>query len=189
MVLVDIQVSSLPKIVNMKENFNHAVFVYAISFPVALLMIALGTLFFFLIPMNASYNVHNQMVSSLLAAPISFFAINPRGCIINRFSQDIGNLDELLPYNLVFLINSLTPMIAALVLCSTTKLVLIPVAFVGIVATYFISKFFFHAATDIKRLMSSAGSPLYSHVSNTLEGIRTIRVFQQQKWFKEKLFR
>jgi hypothetical protein len=42
---------------------------------------------------------------------------------------------------------------------------------------------------DIKRLMSLAGGPLYSHFSNTMEGLRIIRVHNRQKEFTKVLLR
>ncbi|CAB3999468.1 multidrug resistance-associated 4-like, partial [Paramuricea clavata] len=47
----------------------------------------------------------------------------------------------------------------------------------------------FNSAMDIKRLMSQAGSPLYSHFSNTMEGLRIIRVHNRQKEFTKVLLR
>ncbi|XP_028403057.1 multidrug resistance-associated protein 4-like isoform X3 [Dendronephthya gigantea] len=49
------------------------------------------------------------------------------------------------------------------------------------------SRFFFKPAMDIKRLMSEAGGPLYSHFSNTLEGLRIIRVHKRQQEFTKVL--
>jgi hypothetical protein len=42
---------------------------------------------------------------------------------------------------------------------------------------------------DIKRLMSLAGGPLYSHFSNTMEGLRIIRVHNRQREFTKVLLR
>ena len=73
---------------------------------------------FFVLLVNASRNVHNQMFSSVIKTPILFFDTNPIGTILNifinnfiscsyfllsgrilnRFSKDIGYLDDLLPY-------------------------------------------------------------------------------------------
>lgn len=47
--------------------------------------------------LNASKHLHNSMMSAVLKAPVLFFDTNPVGRIINRFSRDIGIMDELLP--------------------------------------------------------------------------------------------
>ncbi|KAJ7371719.1 hypothetical protein OS493_023054 [Desmophyllum pertusum] len=46
---------------------------------------------------NSSNRLHNSMLSSILKAPVLFFDTNPVGRILNRFSRDIGIVDELLP--------------------------------------------------------------------------------------------
>ena len=37
------------------------------------------------------------MLQAVLKAPVFFFDTNPSGRILNRFSRDIGLMDELLP--------------------------------------------------------------------------------------------
>ena len=46
---------------------------------------------------NSSKNLHNSMLSEILKATVLFFDTNPIGRILNRFSRDIGIVDELLP--------------------------------------------------------------------------------------------
>jgi len=43
---------------------------------------------------NASRNIHNNMIKTIFKAPINlFFEMNPTGAIMNRFSKDLGVLD------------------------------------------------------------------------------------------------
>lgn len=50
---------------------------------------------------NASTTLHNLMFGKIVYAPIRFFNLNPPGRILNRFSKDIGAVDELLPLSLL----------------------------------------------------------------------------------------
>ena len=52
---------------------------------------------FFLICLRCSERLHDKMVVALLKAPVFFFDSNPVGRILNRFSKDVGCMDELLP--------------------------------------------------------------------------------------------
>ena len=129
------------------------------------------------------------MITCLLKAPLSFHAVNPVGQVINRFSQDMNNLDELLPFYFFIVCLYAAPAIATVILAAlTTPFLIIPVL-VTLPVFYFLSKVFFTSSTDIKRLMSIAGSPIYSHFSNTIEGLRIIRVYGRQSEFTDQVFR
>ncbi|XP_028391901.1 multidrug resistance-associated protein 4-like [Dendronephthya gigantea] len=189
-VLVDFNASRLPKLAeNGEKSFNYALMLYTLYLVAGVMLVVLGTLFIFLVLMNASYKVHNKMVKCLLSAPLSFHAVNPVGRILNRFSQDINNLDDLLPFYIFMVCTYAGPTIATLLLAIiTTPLLIIPVL-IAMPLFYFFSKVYFTSGTDIKRLMSIAGSPIYSHFSNTMEGLRTIRVYGRQKEFTDEAFR
>uniref|UniRef100_A0A2K5Q441 ATP binding cassette subfamily C member 4 (PEL blood group) n=1 Tax=Cebus imitator TaxID=2715852 RepID=A0A2K5Q441_CEBIM len=55
------------------------------------------SLLVFYVLVNSSQTLHNKMFESILKAPVLFFDRNPIGRILNRFSKDIGHLDDLLP--------------------------------------------------------------------------------------------
>lgn len=47
--------------------------------------------------MHASKVLHDKMFANILRAPMRFFDTNASGRILNRFSKDMGAIDELLP--------------------------------------------------------------------------------------------
>lgn len=53
--------------------------------------------FFFAVCMRSSKKLHDKSFLSLLHSPMRFFDLNPAGRILNRFSKDMGAVDELLP--------------------------------------------------------------------------------------------
>lgn len=56
---------------------------------------------FFIACMRASINLHDAMFASITRATMRFFNTNTSGRILNRFSKDMGAVDELLPNALV----------------------------------------------------------------------------------------
>ncbi|KAG1714742.1 putative multidrug resistance-associated protein lethal(2)03659 [Nymphon striatum] len=46
---------------------------------------------------RAARHLHDRMFDKLLHAPIKFFNTNPIGEILNRFTKDIGHIDDLIP--------------------------------------------------------------------------------------------
>ena len=68
------------------------------GFSVATVLVTLLRSFlFFQICLIASKNLHNKMFSNIVCAPMRFFHTNHSGRILNRFSEDMGTIDELVP--------------------------------------------------------------------------------------------
>ena len=45
----------------------------------------------------AAVNLHNKMFSIVMRAPLVFFEKNPVGQVLNRFTRDLGFVDDALP--------------------------------------------------------------------------------------------
>lgn len=79
----------------LKENICFIVYTVLI---VATVTVTIGrSMYFFKLAMNASKNLHNAMFHCILQAPMRFFDRNQNGKILNRFSKDMGDTDDLLP--------------------------------------------------------------------------------------------
>ncbi|KXJ70781.1 hypothetical protein RP20_CCG022510 [Aedes albopictus] len=65
---------------------------------VATVVITLSrSMFFFQAAMRASRKLHDAMFNGVTRASMYFFNTNPSGRILNRFSKDMGQIDEYLP--------------------------------------------------------------------------------------------
>ncbi|XP_014219727.1 multidrug resistance-associated protein 4-like [Copidosoma floridanum] len=135
---------------------------------------------FFKICMNASKSLHNGMFASILRAPMRFFDINPSGRILNRFSKDIGAVDERLP---MAMIDSLQ--IYSVLLGILLQVLLInwwsifPMLIMGVLIAR-IKDIYLSTAQAIKRLEGNAKSPVFSHTASSLAGLTTIRACRAQ---------
>jgi ATP-binding cassette subfamily C (CFTR/MRP) protein 4 len=67
----------------------------------ATLLTILRSVAFGLFRFLAAQKMHNQMIESVLATDIRFFDLNPIGRIMNRFTKDVGNIDDALPLALL----------------------------------------------------------------------------------------
>ncbi|RWR99485.1 hypothetical protein B4U80_14827, partial [Leptotrombidium deliense] len=64
----------------------------------------------------STINLHNTIFRKLLCAPISFFEINPKGRILNRFTGDVGQLDQRIPGSIVDLNGTLGIVIGTVII-------------------------------------------------------------------------
>lgn len=77
------------------EYFDIIVFGVLVLFTI---VVSLSRSFvFFNACMKASRRLHNSMFHGISRATMYFFNVNPSGRILNRFSKDMGQIDEHLP--------------------------------------------------------------------------------------------
>lgn len=57
----------------------------------------LRSMLFYKLAMISSQKLHDSIFFSVINASMRFFDTNPGGRILNRFSKDIGSVDEMLP--------------------------------------------------------------------------------------------
>ncbi|XP_071557592.1 ATP-binding cassette subfamily C member 4-like isoform X2 [Temnothorax nylanderi] len=152
-----------------------AIYVYTFCIIACIVTILLRSFLFMKICMKSSCNLHNSMFSNLLQARMSFFHTNPSGRILNRFSKDLGTVDEYLPkimletFQVVCIVCGVLTMEAII-----NQWMLIPIA-VLVILFYFATIFYLKTAQNVKRLEGVTKSPLFSHVNATLNGLPTIR--------------
>lgn len=82
-----------------KDFFTREIclYTYAAFITATVVWAQLRSYLFFKFCMRASTNLHNQMFSKIVHGTMRFFNVNPSGRILNRFSKDIGAVDETLP--------------------------------------------------------------------------------------------
>uniref|UniRef100_A0A087XBS8 Multidrug resistance-associated protein 4 n=1 Tax=Poecilia formosa TaxID=48698 RepID=A0A087XBS8_POEFO len=126
---------------------------------------------------KSAQTLHNNMFNAVLRTHVHFFDVNPIGRILNRFSKDIGQMDSMLPITFVdfyqlFLQNLGVVVVAA----SVIPLILVPVVPLLLFFLY-LRRYYLHTSRDVKRLESTTRSPVFSHLSSSLQGLWTIRAF------------
>uniref|UniRef100_A0A3P8ZF49 Multidrug resistance-associated protein 4 n=1 Tax=Esox lucius TaxID=8010 RepID=A0A3P8ZF49_ESOLU len=145
----------------------------------------LRSLMFFNVLVSSAQSLHNRMFASILRSPVRFFDISPIGRILNRFSKDIGHLDSLLPWTFVDFIQVFLQILGVIiVVASVIPWVLIPVVPLLIIFL-FLRHYFLQTSRDIKRLESTTRSPVFSHLSSSLQGLWTIRAYKAQQRFQQ----
>lgn len=135
---------------------------------------------FFWTCMRASIRLHDRMFRSISRATMRFFNTNTSGRVLNRFSKDMGAVDEMLPTALIDCIQIGLALLGIIIVVAIANVwLLIPTVFVGIVF-YYLRIFYLATSRSVKRLEGITRSPVFAHLSATLQGLPTIRAFRAE---------
>ena len=123
------------------------------------------------------------MLNTVLDLPQSFFDTTPLGRVINRFSKDVYMIDEQIPRSFLMFFRTLFSVIAILGVNAVGNpyylVAAVPLGFLY----YRIQTFYLSTSRQLKRLESTSRSPVYAHFQETLQGVSTIRAFDQTHRF------
>ncbi|XP_017768861.1 PREDICTED: multidrug resistance-associated protein 4-like [Nicrophorus vespilloides] len=152
---------------------------------VALFLLALiRSLLFYKLVMKSSQKLHDSMFKSIVSTTMHFFDTNPSGRILNRFSKDIGAIDELLPKAILDASQIILLLIGSLILVAMVNpLFLVPVA---VIASIFLMLrvIFLKSSKNIKRLEGMMRSPVFTHLNASIQGLTTIRAYGAEDTLK-----
>ncbi|KAM9608318.1 ATP-binding cassette sub-family C member 10 isoform 3-T11 [Morphnus guianensis] len=133
---------------------------------------------------RAATVIHNRLLQRALKATVTFFDTTPAGRILNRFSSDLYCVDDSLPFILNIFLANMYGLLGMLVIITYglpwIGLVLLPLA-----ALYFsIQRYYRRTSRELKRLYSVTLSPVYTHFSETLSGLSSIRAMRATQRFE-----
>ncbi len=127
--------------------------------------------------------IHEKLLHNVFRSPMSFFDTNPTGRIINRFSSDIDTIDTTIPFQMTDFFYCMCETLGVVVVISSSTPLFLAV-FVPIVILYgFIQQYYIATSRQLKRLESIRRSPIFSHFSESVTGVTTIRAYRHQDRF------
>lgn len=107
---------------------------------------------FFRLAMKSSTKLHNTMFRGITRASMYFFNTNPSGRILNRFSKDMGQIDEILPSVMMDVIQIFLSLLGIVVVVAVVNpLFLIPTLILAVIF-YYLRVFYLKTSRDIKRI-------------------------------------
>lgn len=133
---------------------------------------------------QSSKILHNGMASSVLRAPMSFFETTPIGRILNRFSNDIYKVDEVLGRVFgMFFNNTIKVLFTIVVICFSTWQFIFIVLPLGVLYVYY-QQYYLKTSRELRRLDSVSRSPIFANFQESLNGVSIIRAYGQEDRFK-----
>ncbi|KAJ6225732.1 hypothetical protein RDWZM_004277 [Blomia tropicalis] len=126
---------------------------------------------------RSSMTLHHSLLESIMHSPMQFFDTTPLGRIVNRFSKDIDCVDQKIPHTLHSWLTNFLQVVLTLVLITVQVPIFLCVVIPLSIIYNSVQKFYVATSRQLKRLESVTRSPIYSHFSETLSGVSTIRAF------------
>ena len=125
------------------------------------------------IGLNAARRLHHKMLWRLLKSPVSFFDQTPVGRIVNRFTSDFQTIDRQIADNFVGVARSLLDLASSFAMI----IVVLPMFILWVAPMLFlyfrVQKRYRKTARELKRLSSTARSPIFQHFNETINGLIT----------------
>ncbi|CAF3558667.1 unnamed protein product [Rotaria sp. Silwood1] len=143
-------------------------------------LIFLRTVVCRLICLNSGRVLHNKMFLRVIRCPISFFDTNPVGRILNRFTSDVAAMDDSLPIIIHEFLVCLSQVLGTIVLV----VFLNPWSFIPAIIAgcgmFYLRYRFASCSRDLKRLVGTTRSPVYSQLTSTIHGVKVIRSYHAE---------
>ena len=135
---------------------------------------------------NCSTKLHNQMIVSLIRAPINLFHDTvPKGQIFNRLSKDLPTVDTYTMYWFMTLSAFGSSFLGAVLVCSLYEkecLIFLPIF---IIFCWFLYRFYINCSRELNRIEGVLNSPILNLVNETIPGTATIRAYNLQNKYIE----
>ncbi|OAD72486.1 hypothetical protein PHYBLDRAFT_65471 [Phycomyces blakesleeanus NRRL 1555(-)] len=169
------------------DNVDMYLSTYMILTAVTVICITIRYGFLYLGTMQASKSLYAELLHCVFRTPLRFFDTTPVGRILNRSSKDFETLDSELPIDLAnFTIQATFVISTLLVVSLALPWFSIPMLITSAV-TCFIGSRYMPATRELRRMVSVERSPLFTHFTETIVGVTTIRAFGATRQFMSEM--
>lgn len=131
---------------------NTCIYTYSVITVITVVLALVRSYSFFILCMRASIRLHDRMFESIINATMRFFNTNTSGRILNRFSKDMGAIDELLPIAMIDCFQIGLTVVGALSVIGFVNVWLVPITVVMVFTFYKVRIFYLGTSQSIKRL-------------------------------------
>uniref|UniRef100_A0A182JYC3 Uncharacterized protein n=1 Tax=Anopheles christyi TaxID=43041 RepID=A0A182JYC3_9DIPT len=129
----------------------------------------------------ASQSIHDTVFVGFIGARMRFFETNPSGRILNRFSKDMGAMDDMLPKSILDATQTLLMFVGAMmVVVFVQPFFMIPILVLFVVLLV-ARRVYLRTSQNTRRLEGITRSPIFTHIAATLTGLPTIRSYGVQE--------
>ena len=161
-----------------QSNLSSTSFVTFVTYTGILVVLAmLRSTAFYYVGLRGATVIHGIAFRGVLNSPMSYFTSNPLGRILNKFSSDLGQMDEALPSTMHDFLSSCFLCVGCVVLSIyAIPWIAIPTLPLVVVMLW-VRNYFLHASRALKRCESVTKSPVFVAFSTNMSGRSTIRAY------------
>jgi ATP-binding cassette subfamily C (CFTR/MRP) protein 4 len=176
---------------------NRCLLIYAALMILVALTSHIASLVFASYCMRASKSLHNNILDKVVHQTMTFFSHHSSGRILNRFSKDIGTIDDFVPLNLMNMLILFFTIVGSVVVIVIMNYWMIVPTVVLFVLVFLFALVFKPTNRNIKRTEGiskcprlcfllvydhvSAKSSVFAHVSASIQGLPTVRASNAKK--------
>ena len=146
-------------------------------------------IFFVKMVLVSNTNIHKKMTEGVVRASPLFFDTHQSGYILNRFSNDIGQMDSFLTSTMIDFLDLSLNFIAGIIISGSNNFWLFIPAAVIMVFLYKIFVIAKPVILELKKLDLQNKGPIFSYFSSTITGLTSINVYKRNKNFIEEYAR
>lgn len=137
--------------------------------------------------LRASRILYAELLHRVLRAPLRFFDTTPIGRILNRFAKDIETIDSTIPNDLLNFITQWIIVLSSIIAVSyVLPTFIVPMIIIAVI-NITVGIMFVSTSRELRRMDSVSRSPLFSHFTETIVGITTIRAFGATRRFLQEM--
>ncbi|KAK1830353.1 P-loop containing nucleoside triphosphate hydrolase protein [Podospora conica] len=175
--------------IQVDDNLVFYLGIYVLLAVVSSLAGTLRYLFVYLGSVRASRVLFAKLNFTILRAPIRWLDTVPVGRILNRYTADFNVVDSQLANTLSFGTSSFLGLVGVVIagIFVSPYTIIISATLLSICLYYGI--LYLDAARPVKRLESTAKSPVFEQFGSALAGVATIRGFNKAEVYVERMYR
>ncbi|XP_069117983.1 ATP-binding cassette sub-family C member 10-like [Argopecten irradians] len=136
--------------------------------------------------MNIARTMHRNLLNTMFKAPMSFYDVTPVGRILNRFSSDMGTIDDSISHMVMVVLSQISDVVGTLTMVCYGMpwfiAIIIPMGSIY----HRLQEKYRHTSREVRRIASLNRSPIFSHFSETVSGLVTIRAFREAERFTDQ---
>ncbi|KAL5337394.1 P-loop containing nucleoside triphosphate hydrolase protein [Aspergillus crustosus] len=137
---------------------------------------------------KASKTMFEQFTTAILRSPLRFLDTTPVGQILNRYTSDFATLDSDLAERMSYVLHGTVSILGVIVAALVTSPLIVGLAVVALLASWTVAYLYVTAAREVRRLQSTAKSPIFELVGSLLTGLPTIRAFGREQAYLKRMY-